>query len=83
MDIVLLIVLDNVVLTNNKKIPDNILDLYKEEHAEVIPVDKDNIKKLGAEVISTDLLSLENDQAKHDPIKTALAVFTYLTKGDK
>lgn len=73
----------DVVLTNNKKIPDNILDLYKEEHAEVIPVDKDNIKKLGVEVISTDLLSLENNQAKHDPIKTALAVFTYLTKGDK
>ena len=73
----------DVVLANNKKIPDNILDLYKGEHAEVIPIDKDNIKKMGVEVISTDLLSLENNQAKHDPIKTALAIFTYLTKGDK
>lgn len=73
----------DVVLTNNKKIPDYILDLYKEEHAEVIPVDKENIKKMGVDLISTDLLSLDNNQAKHDPIKTALAVFTYLTKGDK
>lgn len=70
----------DVVLANNKIVPDYILDLYKEEMSAQILIDKENIKKIGVKLITDDLLSTENDQARHDYVKTALSVFTYLTK---
>jgi len=70
----------DVVLANNKIVPDEILELYKEEKSAQILIDKENIKKLGVKLITDDLLSTENNQARHDSIKTALSVFNYLTK---
>ncbi len=73
----------DVVLANNKIVPNYILDLYKEENSAQILLDREEIKKMGVKLITDDLLSTENDQARHDYIKTALSVFTYLTKGLK
>jgi len=70
----------DVVLANKKKVPDEILELYKEEKAAQIMLDKDEVKKMGVELIASDLLSIKNNQARHDNVKTALEVFTYLTK---
>ena len=70
----------DVVLANKKKVPDNILELYKEEESTQIVLDTENVKKLGVKLITADLLSTDNNQARHDSIKTALEVFTYLTK---
>ena len=70
----------DVVLANKKIVPDKILDLYKEEQSTQIMLDKEEIKKMGVELIAADLLSTENNQARHDYIKTALEVFTYLMK---
>ena len=70
----------DIVLANKKRVPDEILDLYKVEKASQIMLDKDEIKKMGIELISADLLSITNNQARHDNVKTALEVFTYLTK---
>ena len=70
----------DIVLANKKKVPDEILELYKVEKASQIMLDKDEIKKMGVELISADLLSIKNNQARHDNVKTALEVFTYLTK---
>lgn len=71
----------DVVLANKKIVPDNILELYKEEQSAQIMLDKEEVKKMGVELISADLLSTANNQARHDYIKTALEVFTYLMKG--
>ena len=70
----------DVVLANKKKVPDEILEFYKVEKAAQIMLDKEEIKKMGVELISADLLNIQNNQARHDYIKTALEVFTYLTK---
>ena len=70
----------DVVLANKKKVPDDILELYKVEKAAQIMLDKEEIKKMGVELISADLLSINNNQARHDYVKTALEVFTYLMK---
>ena len=43
-------------------------------------LDSDEVEKMGVKLIKADLLNLENDQAKHDSIKTALEVFTYITR---
>lgn len=72
----------DVVLANNKKVPDNILKLYEEEKSAQILIDKENIKKMGVKLITSDLLYIKNNQARHDYIKTALEVFTYLTRED-
>ena len=72
-----------VVLANNKRVPDNILELYKEEQSEQIMIDKDNINKMGVKLITADLLRINNNQVRHDYIKTALEVFTYMTRGGK
>ena len=70
----------DTVLVNNKIVPDNILELYKEETSAQILLDEEEIKKMGVHLISADLLSINNKQVRHDYIKTALEVFTYLTK---
>ena len=70
----------DVVLVNNKKVPDEILELYKAEKSSQIMLDKDEIDKMSVELITADLLKINNNQVRHDYIKTALEVFTYLTK---
>lgn len=70
----------DVVLANKKKVPDEILELYKNEKAKQIMLDKEEVKKMGVELIASDLLTITNNQARHDYVKTALDVFTYLTK---
>jgi len=70
----------DIVLANKRKVPDEILELYKEETAAQIMLDKEEVKKMGVELIAADLLSITNNQARHDYVKTALEVFTYLTK---
>ena len=72
----------DVVLVNNAIVSDDILKLYEEEKSSQIMMDKDNIDKLGVKLIMADLLSINNNQVRHDPIRTALEVFTYLTKED-
>ena len=73
----------DIVLADSRKVPNYILDLYKEENSGQILIDKENICKLGVKLITADLLDTDNDQARHDPVKTALEVFTYLTRSDK
>ena len=70
----------DVVVANNKKIPENILTRYKNEGSEEVILDKENLKQMKVKYIKEDLASIENDKVKHDYLKTALAIFTYLTK---
>ena len=73
----------DIVLANSTIVPDRILKLYEKEKSSQIMLDKENIDKMGVELITSDLLTLKNDQAKHDSIKTALEVFTYLTRSEE
>ena len=70
----------DIVLANKKIVPDNILELYKEEQSAQIMLDVDEVKNMGVELIKSDLLSIKNNQARHDYIKTAMEVFRYLVK---
>ena len=74
----------DVVLANKTNVPNDILELYKEEKSAQIMIDKDNINKMGVKLITADLLRItDKKQVRHDNIKTALEVFTYLTRGSK
>lgn len=70
----------DVVVANSKKVPDEILKLYEEEKSTQIMLDKENLKNMKIKVIKDELLAVVDNQVRHDYIKTALAIFTYLTK---
>lgn len=70
----------DIVLANKRIVPDNILKLYEVEKSNQILLDKENIDKMNVELITSDLLKITNNQVRHDPVKTALEVFTYLTR---
>ena len=71
----------DVVLANKKIVPDNVLKFYQNEKSSQIMIDRENIQAMGVKLITADLLYIKNNQARHDYIKTALEVFTYLTRG--
>ena len=68
----------DVVLANNGSISDEILDLYKVENSEPIPLDEKELKKMNIKVISDNLVKIVNNQVRHDNVRTALDIFTYI-----
>lgn len=72
----------DVVVANDGKISDDILDLYKVEFSEPITIDRDNLSEMGVSIIEDNYVSINNKQVRHDYIKTALAIFTYIASGD-
>ena len=72
----------DVVIANSKYIDTDIQELYLEEQSKPILIDEKKLKSMGVEVIKEELANIENNQVRHDSLKTALAIFTYLMKGD-
>lgn len=72
----------DVVIANSKYIDTDIQELYLEEQSSPILIDEDVLNDMGVEVIKEELANIDNNQVRHDSLKTALAIFTYLTKGD-
>lgn len=71
----------DVVITSTSKIPDNIKFKYKEqEQAEELIVDEDTLKDMGLEVISADITTIIDELVRHDSMKTAFQVFSYLMR---
>ena len=73
----------DAVLVNNEPINDKILKLYAEEQSYPITLDKEELKNNDVELIEDDIAIVINNQIRHHYTKTALAIFTYLTKGEK
>ena len=71
----------DAVLAANTSLPDDILDKYSSsENKTIVNIDEDKIEELECELISRDLLVVENDNIRHDPMKTATAVFNYILR---
>lgn len=71
----------DVVITSTSKIPDNIKFKYKEqEQAEELIVDEDTLKDMGLEVISADITAIIDELVRHDSMKIAFQVFSYLMR---
>lgn len=68
----------DVVLANNGEISDDILELYKVEKSKPIPLDARELKKMNIKVISDNLVKIVNNQVRHDNVRTALDIFTYI-----
>ena len=70
----------DVVIANSKPIDEDIKKLYLEEKSTPILIDEAELKNMNIELIKDDLALIVNNQVRHDPIKTALAIFSYLAK---
>ena len=70
----------DLVVVNNKEIPQDIQDRYLEEKAKPIEVDYNTLNDMGIEVIEDELLEIDNLMVRHNPYRTALAIFNYIVK---
>lgn len=68
----------DVVVANNGVVPSNIIKLYEEENSEPILLDRKELYEMGIKVIEDNLIKIINDQVRHDNIRTALDIFTYI-----
>lgn len=67
------------VLINNEGIAKEIITKYKELQQKIpVEVDYDELEKLGVEIIEDDLAVVEEGLLRHNSIKVALNVFSYL-----
>ena len=69
----------DVVVSSTSKISSKIKKRYHEvELSTPIKIDEEEIKRMGVELVKEDLITVVNEQVRHDYLKTALAVFTYI-----
>ena len=71
----------DIVIANDGKISDEIIDKYKtqEQKAEVV-FDKDNLKRLGLHVIHNNYVDISEGVLRHKVDKLALDIYAYLIK---
>lgn len=74
----------DAVIVNSKYVDIDVQDRYKKlEKSEPVMIDKNEIDKLNVEIISDNLLSLnDKKQVRHNSIKTAFLIFSYLIRGE-
>ena len=71
----------DVVIASNTKIEESIAKRYEcEEGKDPVPVDYKKIKKMGVEVIASDLMIIEDNTLKHDSLKLSSLIFSYLMR---
>lgn len=71
----------DAVITSTSDIPKEVLNRYKtKEASEPIIIDKDELESMGVEVISAELTTIVDGLIRHDSMKTAFQVFSYLMR---
>ena len=69
----------DVVIVNDGHIDVDIAEKYQTlEQKDPVVFDKEEVEKLGTKIISDNLVKIEDDMLRHDIIKVALNIFTYL-----
>ena len=73
----------NVVIANNTPIEKNIALKYKTvEQKDPVFLDKKNLEKLNVKIIEDKLFLIEENVIRHDSLKTAYLIFSYLMDGN-
>lgn len=71
----------DIVVANNRPIDEVVKENYlRTEDKTVVGLDRPEIEKLGAQIIEDDILSLDNGRIRHDALKTAFLIFSYLMR---
>lgn len=71
----------DAVLANSKHIDVEIQERYKNlENSEPVIIDDKELKKMKIELLKEDLIVIQEQMVRHDPVKTAFTIFSYLLK---
>ena len=68
----------DVVIANTAKIPKNMSLLVKSEGKDTVDIDDKNLEKMGVKVIEEKLFKVEDGYVRHNSLKTAYLIFSYL-----
>ena len=69
----------DIVLANNGAIDPAVADVYlTKENKTAVELDREQILPLGARIMEDDLVCVEDGTLRHDAIKTAFLIFSYL-----
>lgn len=72
----------DVVIANNSPIPKNMSLLVKSEGKDAVLIDEKELEKMGVHVISEKLFKVEEGYVRHNSLKTAYLIFSYLMEGE-
>ncbi|MDO4996266.1 MAG: YvcK family protein [Bacilli bacterium] len=71
----------DVVIASNSKITKTIAKKYAtEEQKDPVPIDYDEVKKMGVELIEGDLIVIEDNRIRHNSLRLSSMVFSYLMR---
>ncbi len=69
----------DVVVANNAQADPSVRDRYMElEEKSVVGLDRGEVEAMGAQIIEDALISLEDGKIRHNALKTAFLIFSYL-----
>ncbi len=74
----------DIVLANNAKMNSNLVNKYKtEEQKDQVIFDKDILQEMNKEIIEDKIYKIEDGFYRHDELKTAYLIFSYLMEHSK
>lgn len=72
----------DLVVANNGSVDEEIKERYlSSENKRIVQVDHDVLGKMGVQVIEDDIFCIENEKIRHNALKTAFLIFSYLMEG--
>ena len=73
----------DMVVANSAQIDRRIIDKYlTTENKKVVDLDREVLKEQNVRVIDGDIFSIENEVIRHDALKTAFLIFSYLMENN-
>ena len=73
----------DVVLANNGQIDPEIAEKYiTMENKRIVPIDAERIEQLGTRIIQDGIFCIEEEKIRHNALKTAFLIFSYLMEGE-
>ena len=72
----------DLVVANNGTVDEEVRERYlSSENTRIVQVDHDTLEKMGVQVIEDDIFCIENEKIRHNALKTAFLIFSYLMEG--
>ena len=74
----------DVVVANNNMLDSKLVNIYQTtEQKDPVLLDEENLKKLNVKILADDLAKIEDGVYRHDSLKTAYLIFSYLMNSSK
>jgi len=73
----------DIVVANNSEIDPVITEKYiTTENKRIVPIDRERIVKMGTRIIEDSIFCIEDEKIRHNALKTAFLLFSYLMEGE-